>query len=131
MALTKSNERNSALVNKRANFMDVDFDDSYPTGGESLTPGDFGLEVIEMMIIAPQDGYVFEYDYTNEKIKAMVPIDAGSSSAVAGANNTLVATTGAVEIAGTGNAFQQVGAEVTDTTDLSGVTGVKCFAIGY
>ena len=43
MALTKSNVQNSGFQNKRANLMDVDFDSSYPTGGESLTPGDFGL----------------------------------------------------------------------------------------
>lgn len=131
MSLTKDNLINSALQNKRIVFLEVDFDSSYPTGGEALTADELGMISIDRVLIEPKSGYSFEYDHTNEKVKVLVPIDAGSSSAVAGANNTLVATTGAVEIAGTGNAFQQVAAEVTDTTDLSGLTGVKVMVIGH
>ncbi len=104
MALTKTEAVPSAFGNKRANFVDVDFDASYPTGGEALTPGDFGLTVIEMMIIAPNAGYVFEYDVANEKLKAFWVDTTVDGAALA---------------------------EVANTTDLSGVTTVKCFAIGY
>jgi len=45
------------------------FDSSYPIGGEtaefSFTPN--------TVSIPSQEGYVFEYDYTNEKVKAYVP----------------------------------------------------------
>jgi hypothetical protein len=104
MALTKDKFQNSGFSNKRANLLEVDFDASYPTGGEALTPNDFGLSKIEMMIIEPNGGYVFEYDATNSKIKAFW-VDTTTDGAPL--------------------------AEVVDTTDLSGVTGVKCLAIGY
>jgi hypothetical protein len=131
MSLTKTDHINSGVQNLRMNLQKVDFDASYPTGGEALTADDFGMQDIIAMIVLPKDGYVFEYDIANGKLKAFVPFDAGSSSAVAGANNTIVATGGAVEIAGTGNAFQQAGAEVNDTTDLSGITDVQCIAFGF
>ena len=57
-----------------------------------------------MMMIAPNSGYVFEYDATNEKIKAFW-VDTTTDGAPM--------------------------AEVADETDLSGVTSVKCIAIGY
>lgn len=84
---------------------DFAFDSSYPTGGESLTPNSVGLSEVKMAVIAPKAGYVFEYDYDNDKIKAYV----GDNDAVAD---------GAM-------------AEVANATDLSGVTGVKCMFKGY
>jgi hypothetical protein len=56
--------------------LSVDFDDSYAIGGESLTPADMGLSRADMVIPTPQRGYSFEYDETNEKLKALdtVPI---------------------------------------------------------
>ena len=57
-----------------------------------------------MVIPSPTSGYVFEYDYTNSKIKAYwCDYDAAADGAMT---------------------------EVTDTTDLSGVTGVRLLAMG-
>ena len=51
--------------------IEITFDSSYPTGGESLTPGMVGgFDDIINIIIEPSDGISFSYDYTNEKIKA-------------------------------------------------------------
>lgn len=48
----------------------IAFDDAYPTGGESVTPGDVGLTRIDDAIIAPTDGFVFSWDRANSKILA-------------------------------------------------------------
>jgi hypothetical protein len=48
----------------------VTFDSSYDTGGESLTPAMFGLTAIDDVQAQPAGGYAFEYDYTNQILKA-------------------------------------------------------------
>lgn len=54
----------------------VDFDASYPTGGEVLGKDALGVrgKVIDVMIM-PRLGYIFEYDKANDKIKVFVETD--------------------------------------------------------
>tara|TARA_R100000234_G_C4849208_1_gene114401 strand:+ start:90 stop:425 length:336 start_codon:yes stop_codon:yes gene_type:complete len=49
----------------------VQFDSSYPTGGESLSAADLGFTALHMVIVQAEStlGYVAQYDYTNEKIE--------------------------------------------------------------
>tara|TARA_R100001082_G_scaffold23708_2_gene11581 strand:+ start:1168 stop:1500 length:333 start_codon:yes stop_codon:yes gene_type:complete len=48
----------------------IQFDDSYPTGGESLTAGDLGFtDIHAVMIDTETSGYVAQYDYSNEKVE--------------------------------------------------------------
>jgi len=104
MTLTHSIQKRSTFGNKRVRTVDIAFDSSYPTGGESLTASDLGLSVVDLVIPSPKSGYVFEYDYTNSKIKAYyADYDATSDGALI---------------------------EVANTTDLSGVTGVRLLAMG-
>ena len=70
MSLSLSNISNSKLANKFYIMADLTFDSSYAIGGESLTANAFGLSTIERLIIEPCQGYIFEYDYTNNKVKA-------------------------------------------------------------
>jgi hypothetical protein len=78
----------------------ITFDSSYVTNGEPLVSTDVGLSSkIEVICCAPASGYVFEYDYDNNKLKAF---------------NT---TKGGVIPAG-----GAPGVEVASTTDLSSVT---------
>lgn len=70
MALTISNIINNTAGVKRVKVCDIAFDSSYAWGGESLTPGNVGLSVIEKAFFDTVSGYRFEYDYTNQKIKA-------------------------------------------------------------
>ena len=52
----------------------ITFDSSYPTGGEALLPTAVGLSSkVEFISVSPADGYVFEYDYANSKVKAVYP----------------------------------------------------------
>lgn len=69
MSLTISNLDWADWGSKRAVLADVAFDTSYAIGGESITAGDFGLETIQKMQIEPCQGYSFEWDETNSKIK--------------------------------------------------------------
>lgn len=71
MALTidrTTPNRDTVWGNLRTKFRLVDFDSSYPTGGEDLTPGDFGLSAFQFIVAEPQSGYSFEYDRANEKL---------------------------------------------------------------
>jgi hypothetical protein len=52
----------------------ITFDSSYPTGGEALLPTAVGLSSkVEFISVSPAAGYIFEYDYSNNKVKAFYP----------------------------------------------------------
>lgn len=60
----------------RGKLLKVTFDNSYASGGESLTPASVGLS--EIMFVIPQpdanalEGYVVQYDYTAQTLMAFV-----------------------------------------------------------
>lgn len=85
------------------NIAEVTFDNSYPTGGEPVTPAQFGVRSIDMMLITNNGGYIFEYDHVNNKIKAY--------------NST------------TGVALASPGSEVVAATNLSAVV-LRALVIG-
>jgi hypothetical protein len=76
----------------------ITFDDSYATGGESLTPAMVGLgEIIGLSIIQGEDGYVAKWDKANQKIllyrsAGFTPAGTNGTSAVTG-NVTVVGGT--------------------------------------
>lgn len=146
MALTISSIKNISLGNRRGVLCDIAFDASYPTGGEGLVAGDMRMRQIDMIMVSGKSGYVFEYDYTNEKLKAMTPstehlhtinISAthagGAIELVADANDSALGCVGGAVtgITGIQNADAAAASEVANTTNLSAVTGVKAFVIGY
>ena len=86
----------------RRAYASFDFDASYPTGGEAITPP---MTNVIQVNISGQGGYLLEWDYTNDKLLAKYfDYDA-------------VADGAAIEVAA--------------ATDLSAVTGVKLEFIGY
>lgn len=58
----------------------VTFDSSYATGGEALTPADLGLTTLDAVNVYPSGGYLFDYDYTAKKLKALYPTAASAGS---------------------------------------------------
>ncbi len=82
---------------------EIDFDSSYPTGGEALDLSGW-IKSLLFIQFESMGGYVFRYDHTNSKVMAYW-----------GDND---------------NAAHAVLAEVTDTTDLSALVGVKFLAVG-
>lgn len=74
MGLTVTNKNPSkAPVSPGAqkfSAIDVDYDSSYLTGGESLTAANFGLQRLDLVVATPKSGFLFEYDYTNATLLA-------------------------------------------------------------
>ena len=157
MGLTITNKRQISAGNMNMVLALVSFDSSYPTGGEALTPGNLGLASIEEIFINAKNGYIFEYDKANKKLKAFAP--SGAASGVATIPVTDVADTSGdkalfvreeaagppvvparlvaaltgdsanitITLTGTGAAAGEVG----NTTDLSALENVPILAIGY
>jgi len=74
MALTVSEPSyggKNLMGNRRAHRKEIAFDTSYAFGGESLTPANFGLGTIENMFIEDKDGFKFDYDVTNQKLRVL------------------------------------------------------------
>lgn len=107
LTVTLSGDWLGNVGNERTSTGTLAFDSSYPAGGEALSAANIGLGLIDKIEIESKSGYVFSYDYDNGKVMVYEqtdPADAG------GANIPLV--------------------EVTDTTSLATLTGVKFRAVG-
>ena len=70
MAVSVSTVHTNYEGARKVATVDITFDASYPTGGEALTPATLGFVTLTRVDIDPGDGYVFEYDYANEKVIA-------------------------------------------------------------
>lgn len=107
---------------------DVQFDSSYPTGGEPLSAGDLGFppgtKVVQLTAIA-NAGLLFEYDYVNSKLKAFYPTG-GATAAPTGVSTAPQVSSGASTasaVSATTPALTPgVGKEVGNTADLSTIT---------
>jgi hypothetical protein len=86
MALTFTAVENNAMTSGvYCNTYTVEFDSSYPTGGEAVTATNFDLgSIVELRPGGPVDGYIPEWDSANSKIKVNV---LGSGAEVAGASS--------------------------------------------
>ena len=73
----------------------IGFDASYPIGGEAMDLSDYFTKVLGILF-ENKNGYVFEYDYANAKVKAMyADYDAAADGAlieVANATNLISVT---------------------------------------
>jgi hypothetical protein len=104
LTITLAGDWMHSLGDRRAVDALVAFDASYPTGGEALTPANLGLGVIDRLEADPKSGYVFQFDYSAQKLMAFV----GDNDA--GADGPL--------------------AQVADTTNLGALTDVHVHAVG-
>jgi|LSQX01.2.fsa_nt_gb hypothetical protein len=74
MGLTVSNLTPIKFSNRRGAVADVTFDNSYPTDGEVLTPKQLGLNVIDYITVENIETYIFVYNRTNQKLKALTAL---------------------------------------------------------
>lgn len=90
MALTIALVKGSSHVagNKKIRVRDITLDSSYPTGGYSLLPSDFGLKKIEHIqnnvAVASGGGATARtvaYDYTNQKLQVYTTASAEALNA--------------------------------------------------
>jgi hypothetical protein len=72
MTATVSNRKETAFGSKKIVEFDVALG-AYSTGGISVTPVNMGMRNVDIVLIEPgTDGYIYEYSYTTNKIKAYV-----------------------------------------------------------
>lgn len=98
MGLTLSEIKRGLVGDRRAERWEVTFDSAYASGGESLTPADLGLNVIEditvTQVASAGDGYIVEYDKSAEKLVVYGPDRIASGTVVdddsAASNGTAV-----------------------------------------
>jgi hypothetical protein len=78
MALTITNVKKNVVGAQRELIADIDFDSSYPAGGEAFSPRDvdptlptsasFHFVAIQLNDATIADNRIFSYDHTNKKI---------------------------------------------------------------
>lgn len=138
MALTFAGLKRDVSGNKRMHSGRITFDSSYDAGGESLTPANIGLHVIETIEILTGSGFVCEYDYAAQKVKALVPSVVVGAAGAATIDDFPLTGTGATTARsvgldnGAGSSTVRFGAlqEVAASTNLSAVVA-RYVAIGY
>ena len=70
MSITLSNKKYHVFGDLAAVIADVDFDSSYPYGGESFdSDQELGMHNVEMVIPETKKGFSISYDYSNKKFK--------------------------------------------------------------
>lgn len=70
-AMTISDVEFVSMGNKRAALGTLAFDSSYAFGGEALSGVSLGMDAIDRVFIESKNGYTFEYDHSNKKIKVL------------------------------------------------------------
>jgi hypothetical protein len=120
---TISNKIESVFGNKRIVRFDAVFT-AFATGGASLTAADIGLERIELLLIAPNGGKEFTYNYSTSKVKAFQQPAYGTPT---GTFSVPAITVTAGDVTVTGGASAAVGSKLRLTTDTA--TGALAKAI--
>jgi len=65
----------------------IDFDSSYPTGGEAIAATDLGLNTLDMLIVGQRFGYSIEWDKANAKLlvyQTPIIVSAATTASFAG-----------------------------------------------
>lgn len=123
MAATKT-QRVHNYSCSRIGVLDLTGDTSYPAGGYSVTPADFGLtDLIHVAIQAGPSGLIFEYDYVNQKVIFRYPTGGGSASPAAIADP--VGSTGGTAVTASAATLPIVpgrGKELLATTNVAAVS---------
>lgn len=110
----------------------IDFDSSYPTGGESLTPAQLRMSVVKSFATETTGGLIFKYDKANKKILAYQPTGGGGTNPTtlqAPKVSSGASSASAVD-ATTPTIVPGIAKECANTADLSGITGVPFVAVG-
>ncbi len=96
MGLTISNLQRVSEGNKWKILGKLAFTGTYTTNGESLAPNSLGLNTIDNIFLQSEQGYSFEFDYANNKVKVFAggsgTTGATSGGTPAGTNSTSAVT---------------------------------------
>lgn len=84
MAVTASLKKRMQAGELQIRVVDLTLDNSYPTGGWAVTPQQLGLGlngVVWFVMLPEINGFTFEWDYVNNKLKAFWGGGAGAANA--------------------------------------------------
>jgi hypothetical protein len=84
MALTFSEVTRTLTANKRVVVADVTLDNSYPTGGEAISPSDVGLQAFEAVLIPSINNAgtrFLVWDQANSKVKVLTALSTEAANA--------------------------------------------------
>jgi hypothetical protein len=137
MALTIENIEFSSLGNRRVVTAHLSMDGDYQTGGYALAPKLLRMRDFMFCLFETKSGYLFEYDYSDEKLKAMNPrsstddtflieVDGGGVDVKSSAINGPI-----LSHSGTPGMTGGAGSEVLNGTDLHLIKEIRCFIVGY
>lgn len=140
MALTVAVTRRVTAGNQHIVTGTIAFDSSYPAGGEAFAAADLGLRTVDLMLIqSGSAGFVYEYDYTNSKVKVYTQgVAHGAAGSVTLDDYPVSAGPGATasssisrEASATSPLRMGPMKEIAASDDLSTVTGVRfvCFGV--
>lgn len=102
-------------------MIEITFDSAYPTGGYPLAPADVDMAKIVGVTCLPANGYTFDYDYANSKLKCW------RTASHTHTENTAAAYTQNASTASSGAGPMS---EVPNNTNLSTVT-CRALVWGY
>lgn len=124
MAVTVTRRKRTNAAALKLIFATLTFDATYDAGGETLTPSDYGMKVIDfVMVLAVSGGLVGQWDRANSKMKLLYPT--GSTVAAPAAIGDPIVAAGGTPVTGTnadGRFTAGRGKELLANTDASLVT---------
>jgi len=91
VALTITTPVSSVFGNKRVVIANVAFDNSYPTGGETLAASGLGLEVVDSILVSPHGTRVVTYEGGKLKVYTALTTEAGNTSDQSSVTATIMA----------------------------------------
>ena len=88
MALDVTVSETIVMGNKRVVLGYLAWDSSYAASGESLVAADMGLTYLDFILVQPDEGYTFQYDYTNATLWAYQTYATEASGSLSTLTNT-------------------------------------------
>lgn len=147
LTVTQTGDWNGVTGNRRFGLIQIAFDSSYPTGGETLNAVDFGLRVIEEIEFLSNGrfGYIFYTDSTlpatSVSVEVLCPTGGGtaptSDTAPSLADSDKMDASGGDSTAllghthGMGALTGGRGIEMGNAANLSSLTAIWVRAVGY
>ncbi len=99
MSITVNSHDYTVFGNRSVILADIAMDSSYPSGGEAFNPETlFGLHRVESVLIENKNGYAFEFDATNKKIKTYMDFAPAMAPIVYEEHHVADLTTGAITL---------------------------------
>lgn len=93
MAVTSTVTHSDVTGRSRVKRGTITFDASYPAGGEAFDGNDIGLPTLESLSFNQgEDGFVFHWDATNEKIVVFGQEPTNATAGVIGLSEVAAAT---------------------------------------